>query len=407
MSNEKHSVKDVISNFVFSFFSYAMPTAVLQFVIQPLIASRLGSELNGQYLTLMSLNYLVIGVTASVLNTVRMLQDKEYAEKGLVGDFNVIYLVYSIFILIISPLGYLFYVKSFDVIDIILFTIISLLYLYHDYIFAQYRLMLKYNKILINNFIIVIGYFVGAFLFMYVFPKWQIVIIVSYLFAGIYDFCNTTFIREPIRKTALFNGTLKKVIHLTGSNLLSSMIVYCDKLILYPILGGTSVSIYNTAAIVGKILILVSAPLNSVLLSYLVKIDEVKIKIKFKHVAFALAGIAVLYFLCVIIGYPLTNLLYPEWSNISHKYIPITVGISLVGMISGLLNTYVVRFYKTSFQILIQGVNLFVYLLLSLILLKIGGLMGFCVGALIASLVTLILMISICLFKKTDEKEEV
>ena len=84
--------KDIIKNLCLSFLSYAMPTVVLQFVIQPLIASRLGGELNGQYLTLMSLNYFVIGITASVLNTVRMLQQEEYGKKSLVGDFNVFFL---------------------------------------------------------------------------------------------------------------------------------------------------------------------------------------------------------------------------------------------------------------------------------------------------------------------------
>ena len=48
------SAREIIKNIVLNFFSYALPTFVLQFVVQPIIARKLGADLNGQYLTLMS-----------------------------------------------------------------------------------------------------------------------------------------------------------------------------------------------------------------------------------------------------------------------------------------------------------------------------------------------------------------
>ena len=153
-----------------------MPTMVLQFVIQPIMASQLGGDLNGQYLTLMTLNYFFIGITASVLNTVRMLQDEEYRQKSLVGDFNVFFLIYAIIIAVAMPIGFIVYTKSTNIVDILLYVVVGLLYLYHDYIFAQYRLELNYKKILINNILLVVGYFIGLGIF-FIIPKWQIVII--------------------------------------------------------------------------------------------------------------------------------------------------------------------------------------------------------------------------------------
>jgi hypothetical protein len=77
----KFSVKEIFKNLILNFFSYALPTVVLQFVVQPIIARKLGADLNGQYLTLMSLNYFMIGITAAVLNTVRMLQNEKYEQQ--------------------------------------------------------------------------------------------------------------------------------------------------------------------------------------------------------------------------------------------------------------------------------------------------------------------------------------
>lgn len=402
----KSSLKDIIKNLVLSFLSYAMPTMVLQFVIQPIMASRLGGDLNGQYLTLMTLNYFFIGITASVLNTVRMLQNEEYEKKSLVGDFNVFFLGYAVLLAVIMPVGFVLYTKSFNWVDILLYVVIGLLYLYHDYIFAQYRLELNYKKILINNIILVVGYFIGLGIF-FVVPKWQIVMISAYLLGGIYDFFNTTFIREPVRITPMFKTTAKKISLLTCSQSLSSMTTYCDKLILYPLLGGISVSVYNTAAIVGKMLILLSAPLNSVLLSYLVKEDSLKISFNKKKIAAAIGLLILAYGACVGVGFPLTSLLYPDWASESHRYIPLTVAISGLALLSNLLNTVVIRFYKTSFQVIIQSINLAVYIGLALTFMHFWSLWGFCVGSVLAGVIKMIILLVIIMKVKRQQDDEI
>lgn len=388
----RSSIKDVIKNLLFSFCSYALPLATLQFVIQPLIANRLGAELNGQFLTLMSANYFLVGITALVLNTVRMLQHNEYQEKKYIGDFNLFFLVYVLFLIVLMPILFIFYTGSFNVIDIILYVAIGLLYLYHDYIFAQYRLDMKYNKILINNIVIVVGYFAGLPVFFWT-GKWQFIIIVAYIFSSIYDFLNTTFLREPIRKTPLFNDTLKLVAFYTGANALSSFITYCDKLLLYPLLGGTLVSVYNTASMVGKLLMLLSSPLNSVMLGYLVKMDNFKLKVKPKVTAIIISGCIVAYMGCMIVGYPLTGFLYPGWATESQKFLPVTILASLLGLLAQTINTVAIRFLKASFQITFQLINFFVYLIICLVLLYFFSLWGFCIGVACSNLIRVIMLL--------------
>lgn len=388
----RSSIKDVIKNFLFSFCSYALPLAVLQFVIQPIVANKLGAELNGQFLTLMSANYFLIGITAAVLNTVRMLQDKTYEEHGYVGDFNIFFLVYAIAMAIAMPIIFIFYTGRLDVLDILLYVLIGLLYLYHDYIFAQYRLALKYQKILVNNVCIVVGYFVGLPLF-FLWGRWQIIIIVAYLFSSVYDFFNTSFLREPIRRTPLFKETRKKILFYTGSNVMSSFMTYCDKLLLYPLLGGVLVSVYTTASMVGKLLMLLSSPLNSVMLSYLVNMDSLRFKLKPKWILAFAGGCAGLYLGCLLVGYPMIHLLYPGWAAESQKFLAITVLGSLLGLIALLLNTVAIRFLHASFQIKLEAINLVVYLVCCLTLLHFFALWGFCIGVAVASLIRISILI--------------
>lgn len=399
----RSSIKGVIKNLLFSFFSYALPLAVLQFVIQPLVAKKLGAELNGQYLTLMSANYFLVGITASVLNTVRMLQHDLYQKENYVGDFNIFFLIYAVTMAVVMPLILVFYTGQFDLADVVLYVLIGLLYLYHDYIFAQYRLELNYNKILINNAIIVVGYFVGLPLFYWT-GKWQLIMIVAYTFSGIYDFFNTSFLREPVRRTPFLRDTTRKIFYHTGAGVLGSFTSYCDKLLLYPLLGGALISVYNTASMVGKLLLLVSSPLSSVLLSYLVKMDTIKVKIKPRWIILAVVGLVAAYLACVLIGFPLTGFLYPDWAAESQQYLWITVLGSVVSLIGSLVGTVTVRFLDASFQLKFQAINLAIYLVLCLVLLHFFSLWGFCVGVALSSLVRVVMMLVIISRRYKNEK---
>ena len=204
----------------------------------------------------------------------------------------------------------------------------------------------------------------------------------------------------------MFKATAKKISLLTCSYALNSMTTYCDKLILYPLLGGTSVSIYNTASIVGKMLILLSSPLNSVLLSYLVQQDSLNVKFNKKKVLLAVVVLILAYGACVAIGFPMTSILYPDWAIESQRYIPITVAISALSLLSNLLNTVVIRFYKTSLQVVIQSVNLVIYLVLSLSFLSIWSLWGFCIGSALAGLIKMLLLLIIILKARSTQKSD-
>ena len=388
----KSKTTDFLKNIGYSFLSFALPTIVLQLIIQPAIANKIGAELNGQYLTLMSFNFFLIGITASVLNTVRLLQNGKYETYRYKGDFNGIYLFYVIFLLLTMPIAMLYYTKKIVFIDLVLYLAIGQLYLYHDYIFVQYRLKLEYNKILISNILMVLGYVVGIFVFFH-FLKWQLVFISAYIFSFVYDYSQTDFIREPVCKTPLFNDTIKLLVILTISSILGSALTYFDKLLLYPMLGGSSVSIYNTASLIGKVLLLISAPMSSVFLSYLVQEDTIINRFRLKHYLSLVIFLILVYAICVIAGFPLTDYLYPNWSKESQKLIPITVAASLFFLLSNCINTVLIRFFKTYLQIILQGIHLAFYLILSLVGLKLYGLLGFCIGVATSNFIRLFLVI--------------
>lgn len=401
MSN--YSKKRMLGNFVKNIVSYAIPVAILQFVIQPLIAIKLGPEKNGLYLTIIALVYFLTSTTSAMLAQVRLLKNSEYKEKDIEGDFNVLLLVFSGVIVLVLFVATQKYTPEPTYIDYVFNIIIGLFYLVHDYVSVQYRIELNYTKILFSNICLCLGYLIGIVIFYkYDFP-WQSIFIVAYSICLLYDMKNTNCLSERIKITFLFGQTLNKYILLAGAGILAYIVSYGDRIILYPMTDGTTVSIYTTAEIMGKMIMLLSTPMSGFLMAYIVRTDKINLNFSFKTVAIVGIFGVTLYIACVSVGIQMIYLLYPTWADLSVKYIPYTTFISLCNLFSEILNVLVIRFRHSKWQLLINGSYLFIYLCFSLGLLEYKGLIGYCAGHIIAAVIKLIIIIVI--LKKNTKNE--
>lgn len=74
----------------------------------------------------------------------------------------------------------------------------------------------------------------------------------------------------------MFKGTLIESTTLFIAGLISRLINYADKLLIYPVLGGEEVAVYYAASIIGKMISMLISPISNVVLSYLAKIEKKK-----------------------------------------------------------------------------------------------------------------------------------
>lgn len=397
----KNSKRAMIVQFMENVIAYALPVFFQQFIIYPLMAKKLGAEANGHFLAVIALNYFVINLTASVLVNVRLLKNKDYEQRHIKGDFNLLLLIFSIINTFIIVGGSIFYAGGVvSVQDIVLSLIVMLLFVYHDYILVQYRVELRFREILINNILLCVGYVIGLALLYFVLPCWQIVFIVPYFMTMVYDYMHTDYIKEPLRKTELFGETGKKYLVLLGSSLLASVVTYGDRLILYPLMDGTSVSVFSSAQLVGKMLQMISTPISSFLLAYLVKSKAETFKISGKYIAAAVGCAVVLYLGSLVVSSPLIHFLYADWADQSMRYVPLTAANGVLHMVSVLLNVFVLRYCSSKVQVVKSGLYLVTYMLFSFTFLSIWGLGGFCLGNILASVSELILLSVVLLRKK-------
>src|SRR5699024_2779594 len=157
----------------------------------------------------------------------------------------------------------------------ILLILTSVFLLLKGYLVVELRLTLKFKLILYDGFIMVMGYILGFILFK-LFDEWSLIYFTSSIMSLIYILYKTKLINEPFKKTIKFNSVRFETFILLASVLLNSATVYLDKVMLLPLLGGSAVTIYYIASIMGKTFSLILNPISNVILSYLSRMKSLK-----------------------------------------------------------------------------------------------------------------------------------
>src|SRR5699024_8679930 len=118
--------------------------------------------------------------------------------------------------------------------------------------------------------------------------------------------------KEEILKSKLFNGITKESIILFLSMCIKTIFNYADRLVLFPLMGPSAVTIYYTATLSGKLITKVTTPLTTVMLSYLVKMKEFRLKLFLLLIM--ITGVIGLigYFVTVWVSKPMLYMLYPK-----------------------------------------------------------------------------------------------
>lgn len=392
----------LIRQFIYNIMATALPTIVLQLVILPLIAQKLNGDAYGLVLTIIATVMMFAAGIGNVLNNVRMLSDNEYKEKGLTGDFGILFII-GIAAVNIITIGSLWYYEVEGFMAYVLTLFLANAMFTKEYYIVRFWIDLDYFRILICNLICVAGYIVGLGIF-WLGGEWQYTYIIGNVASLIYILKKYSISKPFWGKTTLLIQTSKMFCVLTISTILNRALQYVDRLLLYPMLGGEEVSVYYVSTLIGKTISIALGPVNTFLLSQLAKRKKMG-KAAFWQVLGISTGLcAIAYCVCLFAVQPLLSILYPQWVEQSMHYVPITTVTAMLTAASMVISPIVLRFCNVNWQIVINGLCFIIYVAGSLILLNFFGLMGFCVGGMLANMVSLCLMIVIylCTYKEME-----
>ena len=382
--------KKIIFDVILNVCATALPLAVLQIIVLPYIARYLGDEANGKMLTVISLLTVVSGSLGNSLNNIRLIKNNNYERKAVEGDFKFLIIIE----MLVSSFSVCLIASQYHIslIEQILLFILAALWTYREYAIVAFRIKLNFMGIVFNNIIMVIGYVIGLLIFRFT-KQWEFIYIIGICFSILFVLNKSNIGNESLKKTIFFVDTFKDLIILIIASLLLNVLNYADRMLIYPMLGGTAVSIYYASTLFGKIVSSAVSPLNAVVLSYISKKETMNKKIMYKIIGSTTAIAIIGYVFCRIIARPALKLMYPEWAYDSMRYVPIMTVVAMITMMSSVLTPFIMKFCNMKWQLVINGSVLVVYLVFSITLYTLYGLMGFCIGVLISNIVKLIIMI--------------
>ena len=386
--------KKIVFDMALNIAATAIPTFVLQLVILPALSRYMPDERYGLLVTILAFLNVVPSTMGNALNNIRLLFNNEYVDEKQEGDFNLILSVLAIVDIAAIMIFLFYYDKELTLLNLLLIIVVSVLWLGREYFIVAFRLNINYVQILICNMLRIVGYGVGFALFRLT-GYWKWIYLFGLLFSLLYCFIKSNLWKEPFRRTIIFKKTSTQGILLLIAKILNRLITYADKILIYPILGGAVVSVYYAATIFGKVVSIMITPINSVALTYLAKVRTKKDNTFKSALLLGCIVCVVGYFLCIAVSRPVLSILYPRFVDDAMKYILITTGTTVLYALTSIVDPFIMKFFDMKWQIAINGSTVGVYLILCLSFLKLWGLMGFCLGALLTNALKLVFMIFI------------
>ncbi len=397
--------KSFLSDMILNMIGFGIYIVAQQIILLPILAKNVDDSIYSSLVLYISILNVICNVTGGELGNVRLVRDSDYKEKGVMGDFSRILLTISPIIAIITfPI--LIYLK-YSVIGSIFLILTILMANIRLYATCFFRLEQKYVKVIIQNIFYLCGIIVSLIVYKYV-QSIYLIMFIPEIISLIYSLINSDILKMKLTKTVEMIDTIKKFLQLGFVSLLTNLMNYFDKFLIYPIFGATLVSVYYAVNSVSKIASLITNPMSNVILSWVSNAKNQDSKKKIIKLTL-LSNIPILIIVTVVtipLTYMALLILYSQYMETAKVLIiPIAITTSF-GTAATLIKSVLLKYSNTNRLVVTYIVYFAVLAILGYSLSKSNGIVGFTIANLISKIILWILFIVLLLVSKNSAKEE-
>lgn len=380
--------KSILKDSMWSIAGIVLMNVVAQFLIYPLWDRKLGSDEYGNILFLLSLMNIVAVSLGTAVNYSRMCNKGDHVKNRsyllILGGGAVVFGVTAILC------------KNLLAMDLQtagLFALLIGFTMWRFYADVEFRLSLNYKGYFLYYLLISLGYGIGAIGFLCT-NQWVLALLPGELLGVAFVLWKGSVLRpDGLPSKDEFYNVGSVVLALFGSNLISNLIFNGDRLILKFFLGGTAVSIYYIASLIGKTAALVTTPLNSVLIGYLMRYKGTLKKRTISLMAGGSIAISLIGMVgCFVVSIILLPILYPAAEYEAAKpFLWLANLAQIVYFVGNILTTVLLRFGKKQDQLWVNALYGVAFVLLCVPATTIPGwgLWGFCIAYLATTVIRL------------------
>lgn len=373
--------KKIAGNTVYTVGAGLLMNGVLQVFVYPTLNRVMGSEILGNLLFIMGLAAIITPSVGQALNTSRLVVRR--TEEVGNGDYNLLLLVYgSVGALIALGIGRGSIGGAAGAAAAFALILLMVFRYYGD---VEFRLNLNYRHYFIYYAVMTAGYLIGLGLY-FLTDNWYLIFITGETLAISYLVLTGTIFRNFLKISGAFRIAARRGTFLMLSYIITNLTLNIDRLMLKMLVSDIAVTQYYAVSLIGKTMVLLVAPINTIIISYLTKRKENLDRKQYMMFVGAGLGVALVFFLGAEIVTPVfLGLFYPNLYESVRGVITIVNASQILGLLSAYIFIVVLTFTEEKWQMILQMIHLAVILAMVFIMTPSGGLYGFSVAVLIAN----------------------
>lgn len=364
--------KKIVTDLFFNTFGFGIYIIAQQIILLPIMAKVFDENEFSKIVLYISVFAIITNVLGNELGIVRQVKSDEENNSG---NYNRILLQLTPFIIIISVI--VLAILKFSIIEIILLTITILLGNIRLYVSAFFRNNKDFKNIVIQNIIYLIGIALGIIIIYKIKLIW-IPMLIAEILCLIFNLIKTDIIKQKAIKSNVNKSIWKTFKDFGIISFLVNMTTYFDKIIIYPILGKSAVSVYYSTSSMSKVLALITNPIHGVILSWIKGNDE---KLRNKITKITLKANIPIVIITFILGLPITYLavmiLYPKYLNSAIPLIlPVTIAMAF-NTVATIVKAILLKFIDSKKLVNTYITYIIILVILAIIMSKLFGIIGF------------------------------
>ncbi len=370
----KNLLKKLGGDFILSVSAVVIFNGVIQFLLNPYLTEQLGAEKFGTVIYLISL-ISVVGAFGTAANYSRMVVT---AKRGCTnGDYNRYFLIVAGIVFAVSAVG-LVALKSFEPMYFIGYAALMFMTILRYYSDVEYRLSCNFKGYFVFYLLIAVGYIVGILLFRFT-GSWVVTMLIGEALAILFVGIKGKIFKPPfLKKSVNYRENTRSVWTLVPANLVQTVILNADRILVMFFVGSYDVTVFYVATLIGKIVALVTVPLEGLVISYLNKYeDKISYKLFLMFTGGAVALAALMIGASTVASHILIPFMYPEdvYQAASQYFIVANAG-QVLFFISTVLITFVLKISGESSQLVMNLIYLVTFAAVVIPCIAVWGLWG-------------------------------
>ena len=382
-------IRSLFSNTMWTIMGLMLMNVVAQFIVYPIWAHVLGSEEYGNIIYILSIVNIFSISFGSSANYARMVESGKRSTQN--GDYNLFLVIGNI----VTAFGVVLIVyittASDSILELLLIAVLSCAIMWRFYCDVEYRMNLDYKGYFVYYLVISIGYVLGTILFSFT-HIWVFALLIGEILGVVWIGIGGKVFSDFIKRSDFFSENLKGIFLLAVTNIISNLVFNSDRVIIKLFLNGTLVTVYYVSSLIGKTLSLVTTPLNSVLIGYLVRFKQTvsqKFVIAF-IVGTVVVGVAA-SLACSVCSYILIPVLYPREFEMAKSYFFIANAAQVIFFVTNVVTTILLKFAKMRCQLIVNVFYGVGFCILCIPVAYLYGLDAFCYALLVVNMIRYII----------------